>query len=240
MIKKSFSMSISQETIVGTIFYKNNANTPPQFVFLHGAGSGVKERVLSIAEPIIDHNINILAFDFSGHGESSGELKKGSLEKRVNEAKSVIHQFCSEEKPLVVCGSSMGGFIAIKLLEFFNISTLILFCPALYAKKAYTIPFDSGFTDVIRVSESWRQTDVFPLLENFTGRILIVMGEKDQIIPPGVIELINSHTPNARQKELYVISNCPHSITAWVSTQEFEQKKLHNKILSFIINFLIP
>ena len=74
-------------------------------------------------------------FDFSGHGESSRELKKDCLEKRVHEAKSVMHQFCSEEKPLIICGSSMGGFIAIKLLEFFKISTLILLCPALYTKK---------------------------------------------------------------------------------------------------------
>ena len=234
MIQKSFSMKINKEIIAGTIFSKDNINIPPQFVFLHGAGSGVKERVLSIAAPIINHHINILAFDFSGHGESSGELKKGCLEKRVHEAKLVMHQFCLEEKPLIICGSRMGGFIAIKLLEFFKISTLILLCPALYTKKAYAIPFDSGFTEVIRSPESWKQTDVFPLLKNFTGRILIVMGGKDEVIPPGVIELIDFHTPKAKQKELYVISNCPHSITTWIYDRESEQKKLHQKILDFI------
>lgn len=234
MIKKSVSIRVNEETISGIIFSKNNINLAPQFIFLHGAGTGVKERVLSIATPIIEHNINILAFDFSGHGESSGQLKQGSLEQRVHEAKAMIDQFASKEKPLIVCGSSMGGFVAIKLLEFFEINTLILLCPALYDKKAYATTFDDGFTEIIRSPESWKKTDALPLLENFTGRILIVMGEKDTVIPPGVIELINYHTPHAIKKELYFIENCPHNIATWISDHQFEQNKLHQKILKYI------
>lgn len=234
MIKKSISIQVNEEILSTVIFSKNNIHLPPQFIFLHGAGTGVKERVLSIAEPVIEHNLNILAFDFSGHGESTGQLKQGSLEKRVNEAQAIIDQLASKEKPLIVCGSSMGGFIAIKLLEFFKISTLILLCPALYDRKAYTVPFDSGFSEIIRSPESWKKTDALPLLKNFTGRILIVMGEKDTVIPPGVIELIDLHTPNASKKELYFIKDCPHSISTWLLDHEFEQNKLHQKILKFI------
>ena len=234
MIKKSISLKVNEEILSGVIFSKNNIDIPPQFIFLHGAGTGVKEKVLSIAAPIIEHNINILAFDFSGHGESSGQLKQGSLEKRVHEAKVMIEQLASKEKPLIVCGSSMGGFIAIKLLEFFKIKTLILLCPALYDKQAYATPFDNSFTEIIRSPESWKKTDVLPLLENFTGHILIVIGEKDTVIPPGVTELIHFHTPNASKKELHVIENCPHNITTWILDQESEQNKLHQKILNYI------
>ena len=223
MIKKSVSLKVNEETLSGVIFSKNNIDIPPEFIFLHGAGTGVKERVLSVAEPVIEHNINILAFDFSGHGESSGQLKQGSLAKRVLEAKTMVEQFASKEKPLIVCGSSMGGFIAIKLLEFFKIKTLILLCPALYDKQAYATSFDSGFTEIIRSPESWKKTDVLPLLENFTGHILIVIGEKDTVIPPGVIELIHFHTPNASKKELHVIENCPHNITTWILDQESDK-----------------
>ena len=114
------------------------------------------------------------------------------------------------------------------------VDTLILFGPALYDKNAYPAQFNSGFTEIIRAPESWRKTDTLNLLESFTGNFLIVMGEKDEVIPPGVIELIVNHTPNVKKKELYIIPNCPHRINTWIIDQKLEQAKLHEKILEYV------
>jgi len=47
-------------------------------------------------------------------------------------------QFISKDKPIAVYGSSMGGYIAIKLLErFLNIKSLILFAPAVYDSRKF-------------------------------------------------------------------------------------------------------
>lgn len=233
MIKQSFTFTINEETISANILAKDNLTIPPRFIFLHGAGTGNKERVQSIATPVISNNVNILTLDFSGHGESTGELKKSSLKKRLEEANAAIKQFSSKE-PLIICGSSMGGYIAIKLLDFYKVDTLILFCPALYDKNAYNVRFDAGFTEIIRTPESWKNTDALDSLEKFTGNLLIVMGEKDEVIPPGVIELIIQHSPNVSKKELYIIPNCPHTINTWIINQKDEQAKLHQKILEHI------
>lgn len=129
------------------------------------------------------------------------------------------------------------AWVALSPLSYWNFlksKTLILLCPALYDQQANATSFDSGFTEIIRSPESWKKTDVLPLLESFTGRILLVVGEKDTVIPSGVIELIDFHTPNASKKKLYFIKNCPHSITTWILDQAFEQKKLQQNILKLI------
>ncbi len=117
MIKNSFTFNTDDEIIAGTILSNETSVTPPKFIFLHGAGAGIKERIYGIAPSIIDVGTNILTIDFSGHGESTGDLKKSSLEKRVNEAKHAINKFASKES-LTICGVSMGGYVAIKLLGF--------------------------------------------------------------------------------------------------------------------------
>lgn len=233
MINNFYDIKIKDEILSCSVISEKNSNQSPQFIFLHGAGNAVKERVGSIASPIIKTGHSIVSFDFSGHGKSSGTIKNSSLKKRVDEAIGVINYF-TKDKPLTVCGSSMGGYIAAKLLDVFEVETLILFCPALYDRKAYDVQFDNGFTDIIRSFESWRNTDVLTLLEKFTGNLLVVMGEDDEVIPAGVIELIMQHTQNARKKELYIIPGCPHGINTWILENERERVRLYSKIFEYL------
>ncbi len=63
---------------------------------------------------------NIITFDFSGYGENSGDLQSSSLKQRTLETKTAIELFSTRDK-LTVCGSSMGGYIVLKMLSFFDI-----------------------------------------------------------------------------------------------------------------------
>ena len=115
MQKKAFTFNTHQETIAGTILYKDEANSHANFVFFHG-GAGNKERIYSIISPVVDKGTGVLTIDFSGHGESSGHLKKSSLKKRTEEAKTAIDIFAKNDDSLTICGASMGGYTAIKML----------------------------------------------------------------------------------------------------------------------------
>lgn len=235
MIEKKINFSVEQETIDGVILTKKTNLELPKCISIHGAGKSIKENLLKvIAQPLLESGFNILGIDFSGHGNSTGELQTGSLKKRVNECISAINE-SMQQNDIVVCGESMGGYIAIKMLEFYKVNTLILFCPAVYDGKAYDIQFNKGFTEIIRQHESWRNTDVISLLTNFTGNLLIIMGDKDEVIPPGVVELINKHTPNVKRKEIYNIANCPHKIDLWLLENPIELRKLQNKIQEYIL-----
>lgn len=56
-----------------------------------------------------------IRFDYSGHGASGGEFKDGTISRWVEEALAVIAQVRPES--LVIVGSSMGGWIALRLAQ---------------------------------------------------------------------------------------------------------------------------
>ncbi|MDX6312847.1 MAG: uncharacterized protein QOF44_2311, partial [Streptomyces sp.] len=59
-------------------------------VLLHGAGTSEKERLTALMEEFAARGCRALAFDFSGHGGSSGELGELSLRRRFEQAVAVI------------------------------------------------------------------------------------------------------------------------------------------------------
>jgi pimeloyl-ACP methyl ester carboxylesterase len=54
-------------------------------------------------------------FDYSGHGESGGDFKDGTIGRWLEESIAVYVQFA--QGPQVVVGSSMGGWLALLLVQ---------------------------------------------------------------------------------------------------------------------------
>ncbi|HVV68819.1 MAG TPA: alpha/beta hydrolase [Gammaproteobacteria bacterium] len=138
-------------------------NPPPQLLTL-GNGNGNDTRRIAIrarsgASPglfwlggfmsdmqgtkaaAIDHfaknqNRACVRFDYSGHGESTGEFKEGTIGRWLEESLAVFETYC--EGPQVVIGSSMGGWLALLLAKALrqrqpakqSIAGLVLIAPA--------------------------------------------------------------------------------------------------------------
>ncbi len=232
----SFYFHTNQEQLFSVIAAKDHNASRAQSVILHGGGINTDhEKQFSLfVDPFIKQNKSILAFDFSGHGKSTGQLSKSSLKKKCDETRSIMEQHTDKSSPLTLCGASMSGYVAIKMLEVYKIDTLILFCPALYDKNAYDAPFDERFSTIIRKAESWKNTDVLELLQSFKGKLLIIIGDQDEVIPTGVIDLIDQHSANTSKKEIYRIPDCPHKINDWIIDQPDALIRLQNKIQEFI------
>lgn len=78
--------------------------------------------------------------------------------------------------------------------------------------QAYAVLFNAGFTEIIRRPNSWESSDAWELLSRFTGRLLIVAGERDTVIPPGVIRNIYESARNATERTLFVAPGASHTI----------------------------
>lgn len=59
--------------------------------------------------------VNFLRLDYSGHGQSSGHYTDGTISRWLEESLSVIARFAPGR--LVLVGSSMGGWIALRIIE---------------------------------------------------------------------------------------------------------------------------
>jgi pimeloyl-ACP methyl ester carboxylesterase len=77
----------------------------------------------------------MIRMDYSGHGESSGNFRDGTISRWTEDAAAVLHQVAKQ--PPVIVGSSMGGWIAVliakRLMEEQKTGTiagLVLIAPA--------------------------------------------------------------------------------------------------------------
>ena len=79
--------------------------------------------------------VNVLRFDYSGHGQSSGHYSDGTISLWLEEALAVIDRFARGR--LVLVGSSMGGWVTLRIVEEFRkrgeaarIGGIVLIAPA--------------------------------------------------------------------------------------------------------------
>ena len=230
-MQKSFSFSVDDKEHDAVIIGKD-LSVLPTFVLIHGGGAGSKERIYTYSSFLEEKGISMFAFDQSGAGKDKDNIKQSSLERRTSESIHAIKNFASKE-PLVICGSSMGGEVVLRILAFFPVKSLILFCPAIYSSKAFSVKFGEGFTEVIREPDNWRHSAALPLLEKFEGKLLIIIGELDTVIPPGVIEALDKHSFNASKKEIYRIPGCPHRYQEWLTEHPGELQRVAEKVAEY-------
>lgn len=200
---------------------------------LHGAGPSGKERIQYVIDEAEAHGLNCLTFDFSGHGLSTGELRDSSLKKRVYEAKKVLTNFDRNES-LILIGTSMGGHIAIELLEHIPVHELILFCPAAYSRAAFDLPFNNQFTTEIRRHKSYIDSKVFSILENYRKKMLLFVGKDDKIIPAEVIDRYWSSSINCEFRKFVQLEECPHAIHGHATKNYAIKTQILAEIISLI------
>ena len=203
-----FRVPLERHVLVGDILARQE---PAQLLVLHGGGQSNRERFRLLRENFLAHGVGSVAFDCIGHGETGGDLRQTSLQSRTTQACAVIDSLALPQ-PFSVLAASMGGYTAVRLLPRYAVANLILLGPAIYATEAYTVPFNAGFTDIIRRPNSWESSDAWDLLEGFTGRLLLVAGERDSVIPPGVIRRVYDSARNAKPRTLFVAPGASHLI----------------------------
>jgi pimeloyl-ACP methyl ester carboxylesterase len=85
-------------------------------VLLHGAGKGGMDRLLPLPGEFAGRGCRALAFDFSGHGESTGTPAEPSLRRRFEQVVRVLDAQAPDGPPVLV-GFSMSGQTVADLLR---------------------------------------------------------------------------------------------------------------------------
>lgn len=83
----------------------------PTIVYLCGFRSDMQgEKVIYLEDLCTEEGLGYLAFDYSGHGESSGAFEEGTISQWLADSLSLIDKIT--QGPLILVGSSMGGWLA--------------------------------------------------------------------------------------------------------------------------------
>jgi pimeloyl-ACP methyl ester carboxylesterase len=201
-------VGFESHTLIGDVM---SDGSPPQLLVLHGAGNSNRDRFRLLRRQLSAEGISSVGFDFVGHGETGGELKSSSLRSRTRQARRIVDSQ-NLQQPFSVIGASMSAYTAVKLLKHYEIKSLILLVPAMYSARADTVPFNRGFTEIIRQPQSWNDSDAWDILAQYKGRLLIVAGENDRIIPRAVIDKIYESAVQATERKLYIAPDATHFI----------------------------
>ncbi|MCZ2327972.1 alpha/beta hydrolase [Bartonella sp. F02] len=121
-----------EKTALAVRFRKGNRS--PGLVWLSGYRSDMlANKAMKIDSFAQKNDLSCLRFDYSGHGESEGDFFQGTISRWVQESLAVFENYC--EGPQILIGSSMGGWIALRLAMMLaqknrEIAGMVLIAPA--------------------------------------------------------------------------------------------------------------
>jgi pimeloyl-ACP methyl ester carboxylesterase len=196
------------------------AGAPPCYLFLHGLGSVRKgEKSGSLLAHAAAHGRAFTRFDFRGHGESSGRIGHVTIGELVDDTVLVLERV----GPAVVVGSSLGGLVgahaAARRPDL--VPALALLAPALGFLPRLERRLDAagrlwtsegfGFRVEPRVLEDAARLDEAGLPARLSMPVLVVHGERDDVVPPRLGESFFAAIPHAR-KELWLVPGGDHRL----------------------------
>ncbi|MEU9448120.1 alpha/beta hydrolase [Streptomyces sp. NPDC048277] len=192
----------------------------PTAVLLHGAGNGNEKRLRPVLAEFTAHGCRALAFDFSGHGESTGTLRELSLRRRFGQATAVIDAQVPPESPLVLVGFSMSGQTVADLVRHYGdrVSAIGLCSPAVYPAEAWDLPFGDGtgrFTELIRTPDAWRASPALEVLRTYAGRSVLAVPGTDAVIPPAVTAAVQQALATGSRYSRFELPDAEHRLGLW-------------------------
>ncbi len=204
-------------------------------LLLHGAGQADRASYLPLRQHLQSQQIASSAFDFIGHGETGGSLLGSSLRQRVEQALAVYRHCHADNRPVALLGSSMGAYIALRLLEQLPCSHLILQVPGVYTSQAFDAPFGPDFSAMLRQPLSWLDSDAWSRLQQFRGHVLIVAAEQDTVIPRMLVEKLHASTSQCHSSQLLWLAGAGHQLQQHWQTQPAAYLHYREQLLHFLL-----
>ena len=203
-------------------------------VFLHGFMSDLEgEKPKALLNFAKKNKINFLALEYSGHGKSSGEFKKGNISKWSDETTKIVKKN-TKNKKIIFIGSSMGAWISLKqfktfknqIIGFLGIGSAPEFLENIMWKKfskrmkretvekgVYNLKHgDYEYPITYQLIKDGRKNKVLNKKINLKIRVTMVHGEKDEAVPVSFSKKVLRLFPNA-EKKLNIVKNGDHSLS---------------------------
>ena len=230
-------------------YYFDNNNSDTTLFFFGGYNSdmtGTKATALSNFSSKI--GVNYVRFDYSGHGQSSGVFKTGTISKWSEESLIFFRKFKTKQN--IIIGSSMGGWIAllVALKEKQNVHGIVGIASAAdfteeewnklsieekieFEKKGSILFPDDEYGDYevsyVFVNDGLNNLLLKNKIELYCP-VRLLHGKLDSIVPVSVSEKIIEKI-ESKDKTIKVIEDGEHSLS-----RDQDLEILYNQIQSLI------
>lgn len=167
----------------------NDSTGAAGFVWLGGFRSDMTgSKATTMVEQAAQMHARSLRFDYSGHGASGGAFENGTISRWVAESLAVIRELT--EGPQILLGSSMGGWIALRVVqelaamgESDRVAGLLLIAPAPDFTVALMEPsFSDDEREQMREQGFIAQESAYSEEPNIITRQLIEDGRRNLVL----------------------------------------------------------
>lgn len=202
---------VGEDTLRGKLFVPSGSGPFPGVIFLHGSESaGVIH--FEAAEMLSKKGILGFAFNYRGCGESDGEIADQTIEDGLEDVKSAMEVFLSEEKldkrRVGMLGGSYGGFLASMVCDSYDLKSLVLSAPAAYAPGDMILKHGTSIID----KDNFLKSDAYDKIRQFKKNLLIIQCELDDILPSGMVEKYIEVSRQNTHSKVCVLKGAPHRI----------------------------
>ena len=127
---------------------------------------------------------SFLRFDYSGHGESSGAFEDGTISAWLDDTLAVIDGLT--EGPLVLVGSSMGGWLSLLAARARpeRIAGLLLIAPAAdFTRRLMRPSLPPAAVQALAASGRWVMPSAYPGPPTILTQVLLDDGDQHCLLP---------------------------------------------------------
>jgi uncharacterized protein len=173
-------------------WYAPATSKPFTFVFFHGNGDNLASAA-EVADPYIAAGYGFLVAEYRGYSGLPGKPTEAGLYADARACLYVLRSQGVKSEDMILFGHSLGTGVAVQMAEEFHVGGVMLLAPFL------------SFPDVAQFHYSYVPARLMVLdrynnakkMKNIHVPLLIVNGDKDEIIPP------------TEGKQLYELANEP-------------------------------
>jgi uncharacterized protein len=210
---------VEGEHILGTLI--SPGSLLPGVLFVHGWG-GDQRQYVARARELAAFGCVCLTFDLRGHAQTQTRYDSVSREDSLRDILAAYDFLAAQHNvdadSIAVVGSSYGGYLAALVTSLRPVKWLALRVPALYKDSEWELPklLLRGQQDL----EKYRLQPVGPEESKalrgcraFTGDVLLVESEHDDIIPHQVIVNYREACISARSLTYRLIDGADHGLS---------------------------
>ena len=193
----------------------------PGVLFVHGWG-GSQEQDLLRAREAAGLGCVCMTFDLRGHVATEQQRETVTREDNLRDLLAAYDTFVArpgvDASAIAVVGSSYGGYLATLLTTLRPVCWLALRAPALYKDAHWDKPkrhchVDPDLPAYRRRSVRWQDNRALGACAAFTGDVLIVESQHDDVIPHAVIENYVAAFGRARSLTVRLIEDADHGLS---------------------------
>lgn len=213
MNQEKFHIQLEDRIISGVLHLCETS--APAVITCHGLFSSMQsDKFLHIAEAFSRAGFAVVRFDFSGCGESTGDIADTTVTRRLQELEAVMRHISGHAKlsgHFGILGSSLGGYVGLLYAARHPVDALSVWAtPKELLSLKRNIPPD----DVQKLkADFFSDAGRWDLPAEIAGLqcVQVIQGTEDEIVPWQHAELISQAVQEPR--ELLLLPGADHSIS---------------------------